>query len=113
MSEKRGLARAERLAFQSRQYWASLPICLLPDHVTAGDGSLGKVDSSFLTLHFLLSLPSPLLQLLAAFPCYLPVEGSSQESRRSLFTELENGSLGKSGAFPISGPEPPSGFPRG
>lgn len=33
LSEERRLAKAERPDFQSRQYWASLPIFFLPDHV--------------------------------------------------------------------------------
>lgn len=33
LSEESGLAKAERPDFQGRQYWASLPIYFLPDHV--------------------------------------------------------------------------------
>lgn len=107
------MAKAKRPDSQSRQYWASLPIYFLPDHVIPRRWFTWEtrliISHPSLPLVFILSP----LQLLAEFPCYLPVESSSQESRRSPFTGLENGSLGKSGAFPISGPEPPSSFPNG
>lgn len=97
-----GLGEMERPAPRRGTSDASLHLSAAsPGTRLPGDGSFGRESSSI--SHFLFSFPSSLLQLLAPFLLYLPVESSSQEQGavKVPFTEPENGPLGKNGSFPF------------